>query len=42
MISQFAIKIMKKEANPMVLCKFKDTDKEDAEMQYYMDLACRL
>lgn len=42
MISQFAIKIMNKQADPNRACNFKDISKETEEMKYYMILACKL
>ena len=42
MMAQFAIKMLKKEPNPLTRCKFNDTTNRSQEMQYYIDLSCRL
>jgi hypothetical protein len=42
MISQFAIKILKKTPSEDVICNFSDMKQESLEMQYYAELACKL
>jgi len=42
MISQFAVKVLNKTPDPMMTCKFTDITKRSQEMQYYIDLSCRL
>ncbi len=42
MMSQFAVKILKKEANPLSVCAFADITNRSQEMKYYIDLSCRL
>ena len=41
-MSQFAVKILKKEANPLSVCTFTDIANRSQEMKYYIDLSCRL
>ncbi|HBB04769.1 TPA: hypothetical protein DCZ39_07955 [Patescibacteria group bacterium] len=42
MITEFAIKVLKKQPNTSLACSFIDITKESDEMKFYIKTACQL
>jgi len=42
MITQYAVKVMKKKVNTKLSCSFPDIIHESAEMQFYIKTSCQL